>query len=157
MASERPRAEGRSNAMMTAILRGGGPEREACLLDLSSRGLMALADPPPPRGSFIELVVAGHSLVGQVQWSEDRRFGVRLRERIEVQAVMGNLPRALLPSVATKTPCIAAKLAFWRHVARGFTYGILAAAGAMGASLAAQTVGDSLSSLTKVSAMLARH
>lgn len=157
MAGGKPRVEKRSNAMMVATLRGGGPEREACLLDLSSRGFMALAEPAPPRGSYVELVIGRHSLVGQVQWCEDRRFGVRLRDVINVHAVVGNGASPAIAKVAHNRPSLAAKLAFSRHIARGFTYGILAAVGAMGASLAAQTVGQSLSTLTKISAVLEHH
>lgn len=145
---------------MHARVRGGGAERDACLLDLSSRGFMALADPPPPRGCYIELLVGRHSLVGQVQWSEERRFGVRLRERIDAQVVLGNEagPAALKAAKVTRhKPSIESRMAFSRHVARGFTYGILVAVAGVMATTMASAVSSSLAPLAKVTGALAGH
>ena len=160
MSDGKPRIEDRSQAILQARLRGGGAEREACLLDLSSRGFMALADPAPPRGSYIELVVGRHSLVGQVQWSEERRFGVRLREPIDAQVVLGNEAApatAKAKNVAKNKPSIEARLAFSRHFARGFTYGILAAVVGVAATTMASAVSTSLAPLAKVTGALAGH
>jgi len=160
MSAGKPRIEDRSQAILQARLRGGGAEREACLLDLSSRGFMAIADPPPPRGSYIELIVGRHSLVGQVQWSEERRFGVRLRERVDTQVVLGNEagPAALKAAKAIKSrPSLEARLAFSRHFARGFTYGILAAVAGVVATTMASAVSTSLAPLAKVTGALAGH
>ena len=160
MSDGKPRIEDRSQAILQARLRGGGAEREACLLDLSSRGFMALADPAPPRGSYIELVVGRHSLVGQVQWSEERRFGVRLREPIDAQVVLGNEAApatAKAKKVAKNKPSIEARLAFSRHFARGFTYGILAAVAGVAATTMASAVSTSLAPLAKVTGALAGH
>ncbi len=160
MSADKPRIEDRSQAILQARLRGGGAEREACLLDLSSRGFMALADPAPPRGTFVELLVGRHSLVGQVQWSEERRFGVKLREQIDSLAVLGNEagPTALkVAKIARNKPSVQARLAFSQHFARGFTYGILAAVAAVAATTMASAVTASLAPLTKVTSALAGH
>jgi PilZ domain len=82
------RAEDRTRALVRATLRGDGDEREACILDVSSRGLLLTAAAPPPRGAFVELVVGRHSLIGQVKWSSQRRFGLVLRERISVVGLL---------------------------------------------------------------------
>lgn len=158
--TEKPRVEKRTRLMVRAMLRDDGPEREACLLDLSSRGLMASVNQAPRRGTFVELTVGRHSLVGQVQWSEGRRFGMRLRERIDVLAVIGNEagPTALaLAQKARGRPSREATFAYSRHVAQGFTYGILIAGAAMGAALAAQLVTKSLAPLQAVSVALGGH
>ena len=79
-------------------------------------------------------------LVGQVQWCEGSRFGVRLRERIDVLVVVGNEagPAALKAArLARGKPSVAARLAYSRHVARGFTYGILVAVAVSAASVGA--------------------
>lgn len=146
--------------MLRAVLRDGGPERIACVLDLSSRGLMATCATPPKRGAVVELCIGRHPLVGQVQWTEDRRFGVKLQERIDVIAVIGNEAGPATLRAAQKArgkPSVAARLAFSRQVARGFTYGVLMAAMAAGAVAAAQTVKNSLAPLAQVSGILARH
>jgi hypothetical protein len=84
----KPRAEDRTSVMIRARLRGAGPERDACIVDVSSRGLSATADNPPRRGDFIELVVGDIILVGQVKWTSMRRFGMAFRERISVVGLL---------------------------------------------------------------------
>lgn len=146
--------------MIRAMLRDGGAEREACLLDLSSRGLMASVSETPKRGTFVELTVGRHSLVGQVQWSEGRRFGMKLRERIDVLAVIGNEAGPTALEAARKArgrPSPEATFAYSRHVAQGFAYGVLIAGVATGAVLAAQLVTRSLAPLHAVSAALGGH
>ena len=156
--AEKQRIEERSRAILKARLRGDCFDGEACLLDISSRGLMASADPPPLRGAYIELIVGRHSLVGQVQWSEAKRFGVRLRERIDVMAVLGNEagPTILKQAQAARgRPSLATQLAFSRHVARGFVMGMLLAVSAAGALTIMQVVRQRLSSLNTVETTLA--
>lgn len=74
--------------MIRARLRGAGPERDACILDVSTRGLAATMVNPPPRGDYVELIIGDFMLVGQVKWSSPRRFGVTFRERISVIAML---------------------------------------------------------------------
>ena len=158
--TEKARVEDRTRLMVRATLRDGGPERDACLLDLSSRGLMATATPAPRRGVIVDLIVGRHSLVGQVQWSEGRRFGMKLRERIDVVTVIGNEAGPTALAVARKArgrASPAATFAYSRHVARGFSYGILVAVAATGAVMTAQLVTRSLASLDVASAALAGH
>jgi hypothetical protein len=84
----KPRIEERAKVMIRARLRGAGPERDACILDVSSRGLAVTADNPPQRGDFVELEIGEHKLVGQVKWSGMRRFGLVLRQRISAVALI---------------------------------------------------------------------
>jgi hypothetical protein len=160
MMTEKARFEDRTRLMIRAMLRDGGPEREACLLDLSSGGLMATVSEAPRRGTFAEVIVGRHSLVGQVQWSEGRRFGMKLREKIDVLAVIGNEAGPTALAAARKArgrPSPEATFAYSRHVAQGFTFGILIAGVATGAVLAAQLVTRSLAPLAAVSAALGAH
>jgi hypothetical protein len=148
MAEEEHRAGDRTRTMMRATLRDSGAERDACVLDLSHRGFMATATPAPRRGSYVELTVGQHVLDGQVQWSEGRRFGVRLRERIDVIAVLGNEAGPTLLKAAQKArgrASFEARAAYARHVGQGFTYGILLAVAGAGAGAGAKLVHNSLS------------
>jgi hypothetical protein len=118
---------------------------------------MATAEPAPERGTIVEVVVGRHSLVGQVQWAENRRFGVRLRERIDVITVLGNEagPTALKIARAQRgKPSAAARLAFTKQLARGFIFGLGIAAAAGAAMAAAQVVKESLAPLNQVSGVL---
>ena len=84
----RPRVEERTPIMLRARLRGAGPEREACIVDVSSGGLAATVERPPRPGVHVELVVGDIVLIGQVKWSNVRRFGMQFRERISVDGLM---------------------------------------------------------------------
>lgn len=70
--------------MIRARLRDAGPERDACILNLSPGGLAASAQEPPSRGSYVELAIGQHKLVGQVRWTSARRFGIAFREKVSV-------------------------------------------------------------------------
>ncbi|MDG2004406.1 MAG: hypothetical protein P8J20_13855 [Novosphingobium sp.] len=88
MSEGKPRVELRTKALIKACLRDGGAEREACVLDVSTRGILATTARPPTRGEFVELMVGRQMLVGQVKWASQRRFGIVLRERISVAALI---------------------------------------------------------------------
>jgi hypothetical protein len=83
-----PRAEERTGVMVRATLRDGGGSREACVLDVSTRGLLLTTARPPARGEFVEIAIGDSRLAGQVKWSAKRRFGIALRDRVSVIAFL---------------------------------------------------------------------
>ena len=90
--------EPRRKVLIRASMRAGGPKTDVCIRDISSRGLMAHAGTPPPRGTYVDLDCAGHQIVGLVVWRRDRRFGIQTRERINVAALAGRIaPEILAP------------------------------------------------------------
>ncbi len=88
MAGSEARKEQRAQARIPARLRGGGPVRDATILDMSSRGLLMMAPNPPRRGEIVEVFLGRHVLVGQIRWSNSGHFGVGLQERINIAALM---------------------------------------------------------------------
>lgn len=98
------RVEPRTRAVVRATLRDSRSEREICIIDVSTRGLLATTANPPLRGAFVELVVGCNRLTGQVKWASQRRFGVALRERVSVAAIAegGTRPAALARSKAVR-------------------------------------------------------
>ena len=83
-----PRVEPRVRATIRARLRDTLEERDVRILDVSSRGVLASCELPPLRGEFVELVIGRHSLVGQVKWSGSSKFGMVLRQRVSVSALV---------------------------------------------------------------------
>ena len=81
---EKPRIEQRTKVTVLATLRDRGPQRDICILDVSTRGVLATTANPPKFGEFVEIVVRDKSLVGHVKWSGNRRFGIVLQDRISV-------------------------------------------------------------------------
>jgi hypothetical protein len=91
--------EPRRKVLIRATMRAGGPKMDVCIRDISSRGVMAQAGTPPPRGTYVDLDCAGHQIVGLVIWRRERRFGIQTRERLNVAALAGRIaPEILAPN-----------------------------------------------------------
>ncbi|MCB2079133.1 MAG: PilZ domain-containing protein [Novosphingobium sp.] len=88
MLQQTARIEDRTKAMLRARLRADGLERDACIVDVSSRGMLLMAANPPSHGRMVEVVVGPHTLLAQVKWSSARRFGLAFRERISVVGLL---------------------------------------------------------------------
>lgn len=87
--------------MVRARLRDAAGERDMCIIDISTKGLLATAADPPVRGEFVEIHVGRNRLAGQVKWAGTHRFGLALRERVSVAAMVegGSAPVELARSV----------------------------------------------------------
>lgn len=138
--------------LIRATLRGGGAQREVCLLDASPRGMLATCANPPARGAFLELIIDGHSLVGHVEWAGDRRFGITLQDRINVaRLAAGDAGAAVsrLPAHAGGGTKVLAKPSAddSRMWGARLQFAFVAAAGAAAALVVAQFVGGSLGGL----------
>lgn len=101
---DKPRVEPRTRMSLAARLRCGQGERAMTVIDLSTRGLLGMVSDPPRRGEFVEVRIGGNSLIGHVRWRAGGRFGVVLRERISVAALLGGgeAPAALAGSRAAR-------------------------------------------------------
>lgn len=71
-------------------MRAGSSWSGVSLLNLSSRGALAQADIPPPKGSYIEVRRGSHVLVARVMWAEQERFGFRTQDPISIDALVAN-------------------------------------------------------------------
>jgi hypothetical protein len=86
----------RRKVAIRATMLASGPPADVCIRDISSRGMLLQASAPPQRGTCVEIWCSGHQIVGVVHWCKDRRFGVRLRDRINVHAFEGGAPAEIL-------------------------------------------------------------
>jgi len=73
--------EPRVNVLIRATILSPA-RQDVCIQNISSKGMMLIAASPPQRGDYIEIQLKGQALVGYVVWSSERRFGVKLRQRI---------------------------------------------------------------------------
>ena len=73
-------------------MQAGGLWRDACILNISSRGLLLHANEPPGAGSYLEIRRGQHVMVARVVWSEASRFGVHTQDRLPVEAIVRDLP-----------------------------------------------------------------
>jgi hypothetical protein len=89
--------EPRRNVMLTARMRHGEAWSDACILNISSRGLLLHAADPPSRGTFIEVRRGAYVIVARVIWAKTDRFGVCAQDRLAIDALVANKPSSNQP------------------------------------------------------------
>ena len=92
------RAELRETVMLRAKVVDSRGTHEARISDVSPRGLLGTMESPPIRGDFISIHLPGQEVGGQVRWVNGRRFGVRLRERVDAASIGSGKRRAREPA-----------------------------------------------------------
>ena len=88
MAEKKPREE-RKVVLVTCRLRHDTGWSDMTICNLSSRGMMAKCDDPPPRGAFVEVRRGPVVIVGQVRWSHSTHLGIHAQERIDIPTLLG--------------------------------------------------------------------
>jgi hypothetical protein len=86
-AGQKPR-ELRRRVMVPARVRHGGSWADACILNISSRGLLVHSGRPIPRGTDIEIWRGDHVIVARVVWGEGGRTGLQAHERLPIDEIM---------------------------------------------------------------------
>lgn len=84
---ETPR-ELRRRVVVPARLRHGASWSDACILNLSSRGLMIHTGRPILEGTQVEVRRGDHVIVARVMWRDGGRAGLRAEERVPVEEIM---------------------------------------------------------------------
>lgn len=77
--------ESRWSVLIAARMRAGGAPKSIRIRNVSSRGLMIEVEPPPRRGTYVEIVRPDLTIIGQVVWSKDGRCGIHTRDRIDLR------------------------------------------------------------------------
>ena len=123
--------EKRRKVLIRAKVRAGGLPVDACIRDISSKGLMIQAKVPPPRGTYVEIVTASHTIVGRVVWGNNMRFGITTRDKLHVDMIVGERrapaepPQTDLRLAAAFTPSPPRDTAFRRSHAKTFEFAAL--------------------------------
>lgn len=91
--SQKPR-ELRRRVVVPARLRHGASWSDACILNVSSRGLMIHSGRPLAEGSQVELRRGDHMIAARVMWREGGRVGLRADGPVPVEeiVVIGQAP-----------------------------------------------------------------
>jgi len=80
----------RHQVLLRGKMKGGGAAVDVCIRNISARGACIVTACPPPRGTIIEITGCGGPIVGRIVWSSERRAGIEVRGRLNVQALLGN-------------------------------------------------------------------
>jgi PilZ domain-containing protein len=78
----------RRRVVLPARMRFGASWSDACILNLSSRGLLIHTSRPAPTGSQIELRRGEHIIVARVVWRDGAKAGLRAEDRVPVEEIV---------------------------------------------------------------------
>lgn len=123
--------EPRHKVLVRARVKSGAGWHDACILNVSSRGLLLQAADPPLTGSYLEIRRGALVIVARVMWTKSHRFGVKSQDRLPVDAIIHDVevpvtgegvrvgerrrtPRPALPTAARS-----------RHLGRAIEYGFI--------------------------------
>lgn len=102
--SARPR-ELRRRVVSPAQVRFGATWTNACVLNISSRGLLLYSAQPVTEGSYIELRHGRHLIIARVIWRSGARAGLSAEKRLPVEemAIGAQAPPARLVGAERRT------------------------------------------------------
>jgi hypothetical protein len=126
----------RLKVLIPARVRISAGWNDACILNISERGLMIrAASAPPRRGSCVELRRGARIIIGRVMWAEQDRVGLATQDVLDVESIIAvpdeDTARAGSPSAipasfdrrATGRPAAAFDRS--RHRSRAFDFACL--------------------------------
>ncbi|KQT32347.1 hypothetical protein ASG29_11125 [Sphingomonas sp. Leaf412] len=152
--------EERVKVLIPSRMRAGGAWTDVCIHNVSSRGLMAGCDAPPPSGEYVEIRRGTIVIVGRVRWTDGRFFGVQAQDRLSVRSLIDEPRLTSRPKPANEVPTeaerrsnrrleveaqMARRLERSRAFASAFQYALAAAVVLIVAGLGASMVYDTLS------------
>jgi hypothetical protein len=85
--SKKPR-ELRRRVAVPARLRHGAAWTDACILNISSRGLMIHTGRQIAKGAQVEVRRGDHVIIARVVWRDGGRAGLRAEDRLPVEDIM---------------------------------------------------------------------
>lgn len=144
--------EPRRKVMIPARMRSGAAWSDACILDLSSRGMLVKAPVAPSRGSYLEIRRGSCVIVARVVWANADRFGVHTQDRVPADGLI-NHPDRPATAKPDETGFVerrtAARASVARHEAsrwrgRAWEFCAFVLLGAAGATIALGAVDDLL-------------
>ena len=85
--AQKPR-ELRRRVVVPARLRHGASWSDACILNVSSRGLMIYTGRPIAPGTEVEIRRGDHAIVARVIWRDCGRAGLQAEERVPIEEIV---------------------------------------------------------------------
>jgi hypothetical protein len=85
----RPREE-RRRVMLPARMRSASGWSDACILNISSRGLLVFSSGSATPGSFVEVRRGGQLVVARVVWRKNQRIGLCSPDPVRVEDIISS-------------------------------------------------------------------
>lgn len=119
---------------------------DACILNISSRGMLLQAAEPPVRGSYLEIRRGPFVIVARVMWAKSHRFGVKSQDVLPIDAIVHDVEAPVVGEgvrvgerrVAGRAQMATAQRS--RHQGRMIEYGFAIALALAGAGFVASEV-----------------
>ena len=83
----------RIKVLLPSRMRVGSAWVDACIHNVSSRGMLVASDETPRPGSYVEIRRGRNVIIGRAVWTKGRFFGIRTQERVDLAALKED-PRA---------------------------------------------------------------
>lgn len=80
--------EPRQRLALTSRLRCGATWTDACIVNISRRGLGLQSVAPPVPGSYVEICRGDITVIACVVWVEGQRFGARTQDNVSATALV---------------------------------------------------------------------
>lgn len=144
--------ETRRKVLIKARMRTASAWSDACILNISSQGLLLSVAAPLPRGTYIELHRGSHVIIGRVAWTKHHRLGVRAQDRLAIDDIIDQPNCGGSPAPATPALGFPDRRSYrrpsnrtheqnrWRSQAAQFF--VVVAFGALAAVMTFQTIGQ---------------
>src|SRR3954466_7284207 len=94
----------RRRVVLPARMRIGSAWSDACILNISTRGLLIHTSSAMPSSGVVELRRGEHVIVARVAWREGSRAGLCAEERVPVEEIMTLSQATALQLTAAGTP-----------------------------------------------------
>jgi hypothetical protein len=139
--------------MIKARMRSGASWSDACILNLSSRGMLVKAPVSPTRGSYLEIRRGAYVIVARVVWSDADRFGVQTQDPVPAEGLINHPDRPAAVVQKGQAGFVERRTAARpraeqheasRRRASAWEFGAIALLGAVGAIAALGAVGELL-------------
>lgn len=85
--------EARRKVVVPARLNAGPKWVDAVILNLSSRGMLVRSDVAMEVGTYIDIRRGRQVIIGRAVWINGNQFGVRTQDKIDIEALLGELSR----------------------------------------------------------------
>lgn len=147
--------EARRKVVVPARFNAGPKWVDAVILNISSRGMLVRSEAAVEVGTYVDIRRGRQVIIGRAMWTDGNQFGVRTQDRIDIEALLGELSRPSSadgarperradPGRAGGAVTAAQRAERSRQMGALFQYALIAAVALAAAGFAASAVHDLL-------------